>query len=42
MNGLREVIAIHNLALKYTCYKTFLLQKMNEYGGNDVAKIWWS
>lgn len=40
MNDLCEVIAICNHPLKYPSHKTFLVKKMNEYGGNHVAEIW--
>lgn len=40
MTGPYEAITIHNLPLQYLSRKTFLVTKLNEYGGTCVAKAW--
>lgn len=35
-----EVITIHNLPLHYPSHKTFLVTKLNGYGGTRVTKAW--
>lgn len=35
-----EVIKVHNLPLQYPSHKTFLVTKLNEYGGTYVTKAW--